>query len=436
MKVVAVDRLADVLAVVERMAGGDLDARIPLSDRHDEVDAIAHAINVLVGELQIVTAGLRRAKEEAEAASLAKTVFLRNVSHEIRTPLTVVLGMSELIASQHLARGRVEQLQQRITANGRALVGILDDLLDLAKVEAERIDFDLQAVLVQEVAADVVASFETEAARKGLALVLEHDAQLEMRAIADAKRLRQVLMNMIANAIKFTERGHIAIRIGRAPDTQQVVIDIADTGIGMTRAQARMLFEPFMQVDTTIGRRFGGSGLGLAISKRLAEGMGGALDVIACEPGVGTTFRLSLRAASSEPPSPLGKPASPARPSLELQDLRILVVEDNEDVRATNVELLRRAGAIVTEASDGQEAIDATERAAFDAILMDVRMPNIDGIEATRRLRGRGLTLPIIALTADAVAEQGAECLSAGCSGYIPKPLDLAQLVKLLRKRA
>jgi signal transduction histidine kinase/CheY-like chemotaxis protein len=427
------DRMTDLLGALERIAGGDLDHRIPLSARHDELDAISHAINVLVGELQIVAAGLRRAKEEAEAASRAKTVFLRNVSHELRTPLTVVLGMSELIASQALSPTRVGELRQRIVANGRALVTILDDLLDLSKIEAERIDFDLQAVCVGDLTAEILASFETEANRKKLALLLDTSAAEHAQILADAKRLRQVLVNVIGNAIKFTEQGQVAVSITRSTDTGTVLLDVADTGIGMTEAQARVLFEPFMQADATIATRYGGSGLGLAISKRLAEGMGGTLDVVASEPGRGTTFRLALPAVTTEECPPVASSSAAPRQGDELQGLRILVVEDHQDVRATTVELLRGAGAIVSEAVDGQQAIDATQGATFDVILMDIRMPRVDGIVATRRLRAAGLAIPIIALTADAVAEQRTECLAAGCSGYLSKPLDLAQLATLLR---
>ncbi len=426
------ERLTSLLHEVGRIAGGDLDRRIPLSKQHDELDAIAHAINVLVGELQIVASGLRTAKEEAEAASMAKTIFLRNVSHEIRTPLTVVLGMSDLISSQNLPKARVEQLRDRIFANGRALVTILDDLLDLAKVEAARIDFTLEPVPVAQLAAEVVASFETVAARKHITLAFDSKAADDVWAIADDKRLRQVLMNVIGNAVKFTERGQVAVRIARTANTRQVFIDIADTGIGMTLAQARDVFEPFAQADPTIARRYGGSGLGLAISKRLTHGMGGALEVIATDPGVGTTFRLTLPATIAAAAPPQTAPAPARRRRRDLHALRILVVEDHDDVRATTVEMLKQAGAVVSEATDGLEAIDAARAGALDAILMDIRMPNLDGIEATRQLRAEGHAMPIIALTADAVPEQRTECLAAGCNGYLPKPLDLPQLVTLL----
>jgi signal transduction histidine kinase/ActR/RegA family two-component response regulator len=425
------ERLTRLLDALGRIAGGNLDERIPLSSAHDELDAIGHAINVLVGELQIVASGLRRAKEDAEAASMAKTIFLRNVSHEIRTPLTVVLGMSDLIASRSVPKARVEELRERIAANGRALVTILDDLLDLAKIESTRINFELEPVQVSHLAGEVVESFEALAARKQVALVFESTGADDAHVLADPKRLRQILMNLIGNAVKFTEHGQIAVRVTESPGTRQVFVDIADTGIGMTPEQAHEVFEPFAQADATIARRYGGSGLGLAISKRFAQGMGGGLDVAATEPGRGTTFRLTLPATATATAAP-PITSSTAREVAPLSALRVLVVEDHEDVRATTTELLTRAGAVVSEAVDGQDAIDAVQGGAFDAILMDIRMPRLDGIEATRRLRASGQTMPIIALTADAVPEQQAECLAAGCNGYLAKPLDLDQLVTLL----
>ncbi len=429
-------RLTTLFSVLERMAGGDLTQRLPISEQHDELDAICHAVNVLVGELEITTRAMRRAKEQAEAASLAKSVFLRNVSHEIRTPLTVILGLAELIASGLVPPGRLQDLRGRIESNGRALISLLDDLLDLAKVEASRIDFELQPVSLVEVVAEVLASFEPEAAPKSLRLVVE-SCEHAPRAMADPKRLRQALTNVIGNAVKFTARGQVAVRIGLSADGGQVLVDVADTGIGMTREQSRLLFEPFVQADTSIARRFGGSGLGLSLSKRFAEGMGGALDVLHSEPGVGTTFRLALpvaptAAASVDPvPPPAGKPP---RWGVELRGLRVLVAEDNQEVRATTAELLRSLGATVVEVSDGQEALERAGERSFDAILMDVRMPHLDGLEATRRLRAGGVMAPIVALTAYAVPEQEAECLAAGCSGYLPKPIDLARLVEQLGK--
>lgn len=425
------ERFGQLLESLARMAGGDLDHRIGISSRHDHVDAVAHAINVLVGELQLITADLRRAKEEAESANLAKTTFLRNVSHELRTPLTVILGMSDLIASQRVPKARVPELQRRIAANGRALVGILDDLLDLAKVEAQKLDVQPQPLHLIDAVADVVASFEPMALRKGIEVTLEAP-DTAPRVLADPKRLRQVLTNIIGNAVKFTSEGRVVARPGESEDGQRIFVDISDTGIGLSPEQRRVLFEPFAQADETIAGRFGGSGLGLALSKRLAEAMGGDLDVLESQPGVGTTFRIELPAAPADAPHIARAPGPATRSATELLGQRILVADDNEEVRSVTAGLLRLAGAEVVEAADGREALERYGEQPFDAILMDVRMPEIDGLEATRRLRAEGAELTIVAMTADALAEQKTACLDAGCSAYMTKPLDFDRLVAIL----
>ncbi len=430
MTEVSSGRLQSLLLDLERMAGGDLEHRIEISPAHDEVDAVAHAINVLIGELAIVAAGLRRAKEEAEAANQAKTVFLRNASHEIRTPLSVVLGMSELIASHRVDERRIGDIHKRIVSNGRALVGILDDLLDFAKIEAGRLELILEPININDVVVEVVSSFEPEAEAKGLTLTVT--AESASIVTADRKRVRQILTNVVGNALKFTSRGSIAIHVG-ASQTSLVIIDVTDTGIGMTREQGRLLFEPFVQADTSIVRRFGGSGLGLALSRRFAENMHGSLEIVDSTPDVGTTFRLALPSARpSEVAAPKRSTPVVDRGDEDLAALKILVAEDNEEVRSMTVEMLRQVGATVVEAVDGAQAIERARDGSFDAIVMDVRMPNIDGLEATRRLRAAGVTTPIIALTADVVVEQRAECLEAGCTAYVPKPVAPDRLVSLL----
>lgn len=422
-------RLEALLASLERMAGGDLDHRIEISAGHDAVDAIAHAVNVLVGELQLVTDGLRRAKEEAEAASAAKTVFLRNASHEIRTPLTVILGLSELIASRRVPDERVEGYYQRVVTNGRTLTRILDDLLDLSKVEAQRLELELQALEVAQVTAEIVAQFEVQAERKALRLVTEN-LDPSLIAIADVHRLRQILTNLVGNAIKFTEQGSITVRLGRA--RAMILLDVADTGIGLTTDQAGALFQPFAQADRTIPQRFGGTGLGLALSQRLAEAMGGGLELLESREAAGSTFRLSLPAAPADVTPEVATSAArlPRYSGSELEDRTILVVEDNDDVRATTSAILRDVGATVVEATNGQQAIERWNETPVDVILMDVRMPVLDGIEATRRLRAAGVAVPIIALTADALADEVTSCLAAGCTAHLAKPLDVARLVE------
>ena len=432
-------RVEALLAALEDMAAGDLDRRIDVSGAHDEIDAIAHGVNVLAGELQFTAAGLQRARLDAEAANSAKTTFLRNVSHEIRTPLSAILALGERLAADGVSPERRAELIARILSNGRVLLALVDDLLDLAKVEAGRLEPASVATAPLAIVAEVVANLGIEAERKGVRLHVEPAAATPASIATDPKRLRQILTNLVGNAIKFTEQGTVGVRV--ALDAERLAIDVSDTGIGVTAAQAEALFAPFQQGDGSIAPRFGGSGLGLALSRRLAEGMGGTLELLHAAPGTGTTFRLVLPAppAAAPPAPPSDAPArdgsSPEPPTRgrALAGLRLLLADDNRDIREPIKELLELYGAAVVEAEDGRTALTHARAGGFDLVLMDVRMPELDGLEATRQLRRAGVRVPVVALTADAVAEHREECLAAGCDGHLPKPVDLAHLVETVR---
>ena len=425
-------RIADLLDALEQMAGGDHARRAPISTAHDELDALAHAVNVLVGELQYASADLRESKERAEEANRAKTLFLRNVSHEIRTPLSAILGMAQLLRAKDLASDRRDDLEGRILANGRQLLGLVDELLDLSKIESGKIDFDLQPVSARTAAADVLAVLEPQANEKGLQLWLDL-APLEQHVVlADPKRLRQILMNVVGNAVKFTERGEIRVRLSEEPP-ERLQVDVSDTGIGLSPEQAELLFEPFAQADPSIARRFGGTGLGLALSRRLAREMGGELRVKDGAPGHGTTVRLTLVRGTQAPPRSSPRVAA-GEVAAELSGLRLLLAEDNEDIRFAMSMLLTSMGAEVLEASDGSEAVAICQREPVGLVLMDVRMPRLDGLEATRELRKQGVRVPIIALTADAVLKHRQECLAAGCSAHVAKPVDFDRLIAVIRE--
>jgi signal transduction histidine kinase/CheY-like chemotaxis protein len=429
-------RLADLLDTLEHMAGGDLAQRAPISPAHDDLDAVAHAVNVLVGELQYASANLRKAKERAEEANRAKTVFLRNVSHEIRTPLSAILGIANVLRSQDLAGTERDDLLDRLLSNGRLLLALVDELLDLSKIESGKLDFDPHPMSLSRAIDDVLELLGPEAEQKGLRLSAVVGAEAEDTVLADRRRVRQILMNVVGNAIKFTERGEV--RVSRADGgAERAHVDISDTGIGLSPARSEVLFEPFTQADASISRRFGGTGLGLALSRRLARAMGGDLAVVAGAPGKGTTLRLSLVTAggTAARSNPRMRVASRAGSS-ELSGLRLLVAEDNPDIRLSTTALLTHLGAEVVEAADGLEAVDLCTREAFDVVLMDVRMPRLDGLEATRALRKHGVGVPIVALTADAVQEHREECLAAGCSAHVAKPVDVDRLVAIIHEMA
>jgi signal transduction histidine kinase/ActR/RegA family two-component response regulator len=430
------ERLADLLDTLEHMAGGDLAQRIPISSAHDDLDAIAHAVNVLAGELQYASSDLREARDRAEEANRAKTVFLRNVSHEIRTPLSAILGIAHLLRSHDLTGTGRDDLLDRLLSNGRVLLGLVDELLDLSKVESGKLDFDPRPMSVSNAIADVLQLLGPEAQQKGLSLSSVVAPDTEDTVVADPRRVRQILMNLVGNAIKFTERGEIRVRLAEE-DSGRVHVDVSDTGIGLSPSRSEVLFEPFTQADASISRRFGGTGLGLALSRRLARAMGGDLAVVAGAPGKGTTLRLTLVPAteSHARSNPRMRVASPVASS-ELSGLRLLLAEDNPDIRVSTTALLTHLGAEVVEAVDGVEAVDLCAREVFDLVLMDVRMPRLDGLEATRMLRKQGVGVPIVALTADAVHEHRQECLAAGCSAHVAKPIDVDRLIAIIREMA
>jgi signal transduction histidine kinase/CheY-like chemotaxis protein len=427
-------RMEHLLEALERMMGGELHWRIPISPAHDEWDALCHAVNVLAGELDYAAADLRRAKEGAEEANRAKTLFLRNVSHEIRTPLSAILSITEVLRLPGLDASRREELYRRILSNGRLLVGLVDDLLDFSKVESGKIVFDLQPLTVLPLLVEVVANLESEAQLKGLRLTVDSVENVDDAVIADDKRVRQILFNLVGNAIKFTEQGEVRVRLSGERAGAQLCVDVSDTGIGLSPSQGDALFEPFAQADAGIAPRFGGSGLGLALSRRLARAMGGDLVILDGAPGQGTTLRLTLPAWSSAlAPSDLraARIHSDGQPP-GLRGARLLLAEDNPDVRGAMAQVLAVLGATVVEAADGEEAVERGTREPFDVVLMDIRMPRLDGLSATRRLRERGVRVPIVALTADAVHEQRDACLAAGCTTHLAKPVEVGRLAALI----
>jgi PAS domain S-box-containing protein len=384
--------------------------------------------------LQCASADLRESKEHAEEADRAKTVFLRNVSHEIRTPLSAILGMAQLLRSNNVADGRRDDLEGRILANGRLLLGLVDELLDLSKIESGKVDFDAHPISARSAVAEVLTVLEPQAQEKGLRLWLDAAPEGQHVVLADAKRLRQILMNVVGNAVKFTARGEVRVRL-TDESTQRLHVDVSDTGIGLSPAQGELLFEPFAQADVSISRRFGGTGLGLALSRRLARAMGGDLAVSEGAPGQGTTLRLSLARGPEVPlRSSSSMPADGDLAPSQLRGLRLLLADDNEDIRIVMTTLLGGLGAEVIEASDGIEAVAMCEREAIDLVLMDVRMPRLDGLGATRELRKLGVRVPIIALTADAVLQHSRECLAAGCSAHVAKPVDFDRLVAVIHQ--
>ena len=425
-------RVAALLERLERMAAGDESEMIPLSSSRDELDAIAHGINVLADELRWATA----------RTSEAKNVFLRTASHEIRTPIASILGIVDLLDRDRLSDTDRADLVARLRANCRALLSLVANVLDLSRIEADKIAFTFEPVSPLELVQDVVQSLEQEARAKGVAvrIQLEMGGGSSTTISTDRMRLRQILVNVIANAVKFTPAdGEIRISLGihRAADRERLTVDVADTGIGIAPSeQIAALFQPFGQADV-VARAHGGTGLGLALSRRLAEQLGGSLVLVSSEVGRGTTFRITIDAhdtgvVDSHRASSPDLDRAPAGVSA-LIGLQILLAEDNADLRMAIGRVLALEGAALSQAANGREAIEIAQRSKLDVIVMDLIMPVMSGLEATRALRSAGSRVPIIAITADATPRARTAAVDAGCNAFLCKPFDSGDLVAAIR---
>ncbi len=402
----------------------------------------------LLGAIQDITARraaddeLRAATRAAEAANAAKSAFLANMSHEIRTPLNAIIGLTFL-----LDRSAESDEQRRFVATlqiaGRQLLGVVNDVLDLAKIEAGSIVLDVAPFSLREMLDELTAIFAPQAHARGLTLAFDVADALPPIVRGDAVRLRQLLTNLLGNAIKFTERGGVRLGVTLTPDGPDRLLacfSVRDTGIGISAEAQLRIFSPFEQADVSTTRRFGGTGLGLSIVRHIVGLMGGEVRVQSIL-GEGSEFRLvvPLRLPAPRSDEPAQSPApTPAPPTARLAGVRILVVDDNEFNREIAQGILVNEGAVVMTRSDGIEALEQLRATAhaFDIVLMDVQMPRMDGNEATSRIRGElGLNdLPVIALTAGALVAERQRSLDAGISDFVSKPFDPDTLVRLVRR--
>ena len=369
------------------------------------------------------------ALERAEAASKAKDDFLASMSHELRTPLTAIIGNSELMEESGLTDEQ-QGLMHSIEISSRGLLALINDILDLSKIESgkfqiDHVDFDLNLLLD-----DLEQTFSQQARDAGLSLTLKQKAEFPMQFVGDGRRIGQILINLLSNAIKFTEQGEIILEVWQQEGQLHFVVE--DSGIGMPQEVQERLFKPFEQADQSISRRYGGTGLGLHISATLAKLMKGAIEVSSRE-GEGSRFELWLPCELSKEPVSAVKAQNRLSGSERFSG-KVLVAEDTVELQLLERKILEAAGAEVTVANNGREAVELGLATPFDLILMDMQMPEMDGIEATQMMRSVGNETPIVALTANVMQQHREQFEAAGCNGFLSKPIDRASLIDMLRQ--
>jgi signal transduction histidine kinase/CheY-like chemotaxis protein len=449
------DRMTNLM---QRFATGQLGGQIPFVARNDEVGRMAQALAVFRDhaierrnaelalhrrseELVALNKDLLKARDAAESANRIKSEFLASMSHEIRTPMNGIVGMVHVLMATPMQADQREKLSTLANA-ASTLLNILNDILDISKIEAGRLELDIAPFLPRRMLDDMLALWRPSALNKGLRLKSFADPEVPLVMLGDANRIGQIVANYLGNAIKFTERGTVTVRVSGEPKGDglyRLRVTVADTGIGIAPDTIPRLFQKFSQADNSTTRKFGGTGLGLAICRELAQLMGGQVGVDSA-PGKGSTFWFAVDCRLGDA-TILPIPEAGVRSRLLAlpgeRRLRLLVAEDNQINQVVVSSMLRTAGHECDIAIDGQQAIAAVQKSAYDGVLMDIQMPVVDGVEATRAIRKLGdryLTLPIIALTANAMSGDEEHYLGLGMNDYVPKPIDPDRLTLALRR--
>jgi len=436
----------DIVAVVrDRVASHRRDFGVPVErpvgdrwhrvTKHPTSDGGVVVLRTDITALKQVNLALAEAKTLAEAATRAKSEFLAVMSHEIRTPMNAILGFARLLSETKLDADQRHSIDT-ISESADALMRVLNDILDYSKIEAGRVDIEEADFSLDSSILGVVSTLRGEAREKGLTLTAAIDPEIPAFVRGDAHRLRQVLINLVGNAIKFTQEGRVAIRVLLEADhgsRTRIRFEVEDTGIGIPAELQDRLFDRFTQADSSVSRRYGGTGLGLSICKRLVELMGGTIGVDS-RSGRGSRFWFTLTLARGRAPAEVIAVAPQA--AAATTGLRILLVDDVEANRRLAELMLQSAGYVVDSVADGAAAVQAVENQTYAAILMDVQMPGIDGYEATRRIRSlpRARQLPIIAMTAGALDEDAARSRAAGMNDHLSKPIDLQCLLQTMAR--
>ncbi len=441
--------IQDLASMADRVRCGDFTVRAP-GVRRDEIGDLERSFNQMAAEVEANVA-LEQARIAAEAANTAKSEFLANMSHEIRTPMTAILGYAELLEDQTVGDTDRHQNVCAIRRSGSHLLDIINDILDFSKIEAGQLEIETVESDPFEIVSDVLTVLRTKSREQRTDIQAECGSRSPSRILTDPTRLRQILFNLVGNALKFTQNGRVTIELSFSElgdNRWRLRCDVADTGTGIHSEAIDGLFSPFRQADSSTTRRYGGTGLGLAISLKLAERMGGSVSLVDTAIGVGSRFRVEVECvpasgSSFRPPqsiSAAGSYEQQPRKEERIEPIEgdILLIEDGVDNQRLFRRILTTAGAAVEIAENGQEGLRAVihrqrEGRDFDLIITDMQMPVMDGFEAVRRIRAAGVTTPIIALTAGVVTGNQERCLDAGCNTFLAKPIKRRELIDACR---
>lgn len=412
-----------------KVGEGDLSQSVPVLSE-DELGQLSKSINQMIHNLRLQTSE----RENAQHASQAKNLFLANMSHEIRTPLNAILGFSELLQDKNISDQEKQRFVAIIKRTGASLTTIINDILDVAKVEAEQVEIEIVPFSLFQLVSDLQAMLRLRCEEKNIQLSFERLGEISEHILSDPIRLRQILANVVGNSIKFTDRG--AVEVTYFVRDQQLHFIVKDTGNGIPPEQAEQLFRPFSQGDSSVRKKYGGTGLGLVIAKRLSQLLGGDVSLIRSEHKKGSTFGVQIEYQPTEKDKvrPISAVVPKDKEEVSFEGKNILVVEDSLDNQTIAQYFLTKSGAQVDFANNGAEGVQKALNNSYDVILMDIQMPVMDGYTATAELRRHGVKIPIIALTGYAMKEDQDKCIKAGCDEYLSKPYDRAKLINSLVK--
>jgi signal transduction histidine kinase len=437
--------IKNLTGAITDLMGSNISVRANISEA-DEVGVLAHAFNKMadslserISERDKINQELIEARDAAETANLAKSAFLANMSHEIRTPLGALMGFADLVVDPRIRPAEKASFVAAIKRNGELLSSIINDILDLSKIEADKVHIETVEVALSEILIDTKSILDLQAQNKGIDLKIQVDENVPEKIKTDPLRLRQILINIIGNAVKFTSSGAVDVKVQQGPyknGHQLLAFKVSDTGPGISSDQIGKLFAPFSQIDVTSKRKFGGTGLGLVLSKRFAHLLGGDVVLSESAPGQGSTFTITIDPGTHQfVRSELGqeiKLTGTRDDERRLEGINILLADDSLDNQVVVSNFLKLAGVSVDLASNGKEAIEKTKTRHYDVLLMDLQMPIMDGYEATAELRKEGYQGKIVAITAHALADDRRRCLQNGFDDHISKPVNRSTLIEVV----